>query len=88
MDGYEAHLIGGDFNVYGATFYGLPFIIVGFNYRVAWTLTRNQVDLADIFVEKLDSENPKKYFTPEGWRLVDEVEVDLKVRYGDVFRVL
>lgn len=32
---YEAHLIGDRLSVYGATFYGCPFIIIGHNGRIA-----------------------------------------------------
>ncbi len=64
---YEAHLVGDTLNVYGATFYGLPFIVMGHNGQVAWALTRNAPDLADVFLEELHPENPRLYRTESGW---------------------
>lgn len=59
---YEAHLICGDYNVYGSTLYGLPILLQGHSLKHAWSLTPNQADFADVFIEKpeLDSVgNPK-----------------------------
>jgi acyl-homoserine lactone acylase PvdQ len=64
---YEAHLAGETLNVYGATFYGSPFITMGHNGRVAWSMTRNAPDLADVFVEELHPQDPTRYRTESGW---------------------
>ncbi|MGC8739422.1 MAG: penicillin acylase family protein [Candidatus Hydrogenedens sp.] len=48
---YEAHLICGDYNVYGCTLYGLPILIQGHSLKHAWALTPNQSDFADVFIE-------------------------------------
>ena len=48
---YEAHLICGDYNVYGCTLYGLPILIQGHSLKHAWGLTPNQADFADVFIE-------------------------------------
>ena len=76
---YEAHLVGDKLNVYGATFYGVPFIIIGFNNKIAWTFTRNNVDLGDVFVEKLNPNNPKKYLLGKEWRSFEEKLIKIKV---------
>jgi acyl-homoserine lactone acylase PvdQ len=58
---YEAHLVCGEFNVAGATLYGLPVILQGHNEVLGWGLTPNDPDTADVFVEKLGGgeRNPK-----------------------------
>ncbi|MCX8065345.1 MAG: penicillin acylase family protein [Candidatus Hydrogenedentes bacterium] len=48
---YECHLICGDYNVYGCTFYGLPLILMGHSLRHAWAIVPNQSDFADTFIE-------------------------------------
>ena len=85
---YEAHLEGDKLHVYGATLYGLPFILIGFNRNIAWTLTRNGVDLADIFVEKLNPEDPTLYLAEDGWRRAESLEVTVKVKKGDGLKTL
>ena len=76
---YEAHLAGEILNVYGATLYGEPFIVMGHNGKVAWSMTRNGPDLADVFVEELDPADPTRYRTESGW-------AEIEVR-EEVFRV-
>jgi len=46
---YEAHLSTRDLNVYGATLYGLPVIMMGHNETLGWALSPNDPDIADIF---------------------------------------
>jgi len=48
---YEAHLTCGAFNVYGATLFGLPVILQGHNGALAWALTPNLTDFADVYME-------------------------------------
>ncbi len=59
---YEAHLICGDYNVYGCTLYGLPILLQGHSLKHSWGLTPNQSDFADVFIENPMSSfnrNPK-----------------------------
>lgn len=58
---YEAHLVLGDINLYGATIRGLPVILQGHNEYLGWALSPNQSDFADIFREEYEqpSRNPK-----------------------------
>jgi len=85
---YEAHLIGDKLNTYGATLYGLPFIVIGFNEHIAWTFTKNSVDLADIFAEKLNSNNIREYLTEDGWRNIVEKGIGIKVRIGERYKTI
>ncbi len=58
---YEAHLVLGAMNVYGATLRGLPVIVQGHNERLGWAFTPNQSDFADMFREEFEpvAANPK-----------------------------
>lgn len=49
---YEAHLVLGDMNLYGATLRGLPVILQGHNERLGWALSPNMPDFADMYREE------------------------------------
>ncbi len=59
----EAHLISNaGLDVMGATFFGLPIIFVGHNNNIAWSITTNDIDVFDLYEERLDPINPRRYF--------------------------
>ena len=45
---------------------GVPFMVVGHNNRSGWGMTETGGDVEDLFVEKLDPQNPDDYLTPQG----------------------
>lgn len=49
---YEAHLRVGDYDVLGATLFGLPILLIGHNAQLGWILTPNYPDTADVFREE------------------------------------
>jgi penicillin amidase len=57
---YENHLRGPGFNVIGASFPGVPYVVLGHNDRIAWGVTTNPVDLTDVYQEQvvLDPASP------------------------------
>ncbi len=50
---YENHLIGGDLNVTGITFPGIPGVVSGHNGHVAWGFTNGFADVQDLYMERL-----------------------------------
>lgn len=52
--------------VIGATIPGIPSILIGRNQNVAWGLTTSYLDDQDIYIERLDPEDPSRYETPDG----------------------
>ncbi|HUK07717.1 MAG TPA: penicillin acylase family protein [Stellaceae bacterium] len=50
----------------GGTMAGAPTVLIGHNERVAWGFTNTGSDVSDLFIEKLDPVDPKKYLTPAG----------------------
>ena len=46
---YEAHLVTRDMNMYGATIFGLPVLLMGHNQRLGWALSPNEADTADVY---------------------------------------
>ncbi|MEM1275416.1 MAG: penicillin acylase family protein [Pseudomonadota bacterium] len=62
-----ADLRGGALQAIGGAIPGIPAILIGHNGTVGWGLSTTGVDDQDVFIEKLNPENPKEYLTPEGW---------------------
>ncbi|KAE9628497.1 penicillin acylase family protein [Parasedimentitalea maritima] len=54
--------------VIGATLPGIPAVIVGRSDQLGWGVTSSYVDDQDIFIEKLNPENPEEYLTPNGYK--------------------
>jgi penicillin amidase len=79
------------YNVVGYSFAGAPSVIVGHNDRIAWGFTNVDPDILDLYIEKINPENPNQYEVNGQWedmRLVDETiqvagsdPVKLTVRY-------
>ncbi|MFT6558835.1 penicillin acylase family protein [Sneathiella sp.] len=87
---YFAHLEAPGLNAIGATLPGVPGIILGRNDRIAWGFTNTGPDTQDLYVEKINLDNPHQYKTPDGWqefktrqeiiRIKDQPDVTLTVR--------
>ena len=54
-------------NVAGFSFAGTPGIILGHNDRIAWGATNVGPDVMDLYIEKINPENPTQYLTADGW---------------------
>jgi acyl-homoserine-lactone acylase len=60
---YEAQLtIPGELNVAGASFLGVPVVMIGFNNDIAWTHTVSSARRFGIFQLSLDPADPTRYF--------------------------
>ena len=58
----------------GATAPGVPFLIAGHNGRIAWGFTTTHSDTQDLFIERIDPADPKRYLTPTGAQLFETRE--------------
>ena len=54
--------------VIGGTIPGIPVVLTGRSADLGWGLTTAYVDDLDVFIEKLNPDNPEEYQTPEGFR--------------------
>lgn len=61
------------YEVAGFSFAGVPGVIIGHNERIAWAFTNNGPDVMDLFVERVNPENPNQYEVNGQW-------VDFKTR--------
>lgn len=64
---YQMHLQAGDIDVSGVIFGGAPGIIVGHNAHIAWGVTNTGPDVQDLFIEKLNPDNPHQYLYKDQW---------------------
>ena len=79
---HMSHLSMPGYRVAGVTAAGLPGIIIGHNEHIAWGFTNVGPDVQDLYVEKFDSANPKRYQTPSGWQDAVVRREEIKVRKG------
>lgn len=72
---YLVHLNAPGWNVIGSGEPALPGVAIGHNERVAWGLTIVGIDQGDIFVERLNPENPDQVWHDGAWQdLHTEIE--------------
>ena len=63
---YLAHISVPEFEIVGATLPGVPVPILGRNRNLAWGFTNAGSDVQDLFIERIDPEDPARYLAPEG----------------------
>ena len=54
--------------VIGGTIPGMPIVLVGRSARLGWGMTSAYLDDQDLFIEKLNPDDPTQYLTPGGYR--------------------
>ncbi|MEL6318219.1 MAG: penicillin acylase family protein, partial [Pseudomonadota bacterium] len=81
-----ARLEFGDGGVIGGTIAGIPAVLIGRNERIAWGLTTLSADVADVYIEKLNPENPNEYLTPDGPRPFETRETLISLGGGEAVR--
>jgi penicillin amidase len=77
---YMVHLSAPGIRVAGVTAGGIPGVVIGHNERIAWGFTNVGPDVQDLYVEKFDPANPRRYQTPNGWRDAEIRREQIKVR--------
>jgi penicillin amidase len=55
------------YDVVGASFAGVPGVVIGHNSRIAWGVTNLGPDVQDLFIEKLNPDNPMQYEYQGQW---------------------
>jgi penicillin amidase len=70
---YQAHLVvPGMFDVSGVTLVGAPWVIIGFNRSIAWSLTNTGADVNDYYRETIDDPAaPTRYQLDGTWRPIE-----------------
>lgn len=77
---YLARIVTPDHVLAGATAAGAPFVIIGHNEKIAWGFTNTGSDVSDLFVEKIDPDDPTHYLAPDGSHAFDTRTEEIRVR--------
>jgi acyl-homoserine-lactone acylase len=74
-------------NAYGAVTWGQMFVYQGFNQYCGWMHTSNNVDVADMYAEKISKKNGKLMYEYDGkLRAVTQKKILLKYLENDVLK--
>src|SRR5262249_42725630 len=80
---YQNHLACPEWDAIGLSFPGVPGLPhFGHNARVAWCVTHGMSDYQDLFIERFESGNPKRYEVQGAWRDADVRRETIEVRGG------
>jgi len=71
------------YNVTGASFPSVPGVIIGHNDHIAWGVTNVGPDVQDLFIEKVNPENPNQYEYEGQWVDMDIVREEITVAGED-----
>ena len=80
---YFVHLSWPGHDVVGATFPGLPIVVIGHNGHAAWGMTNTGPDVQDLFIEKIDPTDPGRYLSPSGSRAFAVRREVIEVKDGE-----
>lgn len=71
------------FNVAGFTFASVPGVIIGHNENIAWGFTNVGPDVMDLYIEKVNPENPNQYEVNGQWVDFESYTETIDVVGGD-----
>ena len=71
------------FNVVGFSFASSPGIIIGHNDHIAWGVTNLGPDVQDLFIEKINPENPNQYEFKGRWEDMEVIREEITVAGQD-----
>jgi penicillin amidase len=71
------------YNVVGFSFVGAPGVIIGHNDRIAWGVTNLGPDVQDLFIERVNPENPNQYDYQGQWLDMELIREEILVAGRD-----
>ena len=77
---YQSTLKSNEQNMSGVTFAGIPGIIIGHNENIAWGITNVGPDVQDLYIEKLNPDNPNQYLYNDKWINAEIIKETIKVK--------
>ena len=84
---YYAHLVSEEgLDVMGATFPGVPYVVLGRTRQVAWGFTNTGPDVQDYYVERIAPGEPRSYLTPTGTEPFKTRVEEIRVKGGETVR--
>ena len=85
LNGLHCTARGGDCNyeLAGFSFPGIPGVVIGHNDQIAWGVTNESVDTQDLFIEKINPDDPHQYEFGVGWVDAEVRTETIEVAGGD-----
>ncbi len=77
---YEVGLHGGGYDVAGFSLPGAPGVVIGHNGQIAWGLTNALADTQDLYLERLDPDDPNRYEYQGQWLEMTVLRLEIPVR--------
>ncbi|MBO6825732.1 MAG: penicillin acylase family protein [Sneathiella sp.] len=77
---YFAHIKTPEISSIGATLPGVPAVILGRNEHIAWGFTNTGPDTQDLYIEKINPDDPAQYQTPDGWQTFETREEVIPIK--------
>jgi penicillin amidase len=77
---YACHLVCPGFQAAGATFPGIPGIIVGYNRDISFGFTNAFSDVQDLYLERLNPEDLRQYEHNGKWRTAERIVEEIAVK--------
>jgi penicillin amidase len=77
---YLMHLTGGPYDVAGATFPGVPGVIIGHNRDIAWGVTNANPDVQDLYIERFHPQDPNRYLFKGEWLQATVIRETIRVK--------
>ncbi len=71
-------------DVAGFSFAGVPGVVIGHNDRIAWGFTNVGPDVMDLYIEKINPENPNQYEFQGEWVDMQIVTEEIQVAGGEI----
>ena len=73
--------------VIGGTIPGVPLVMSGRSAVLGWGITSSYLDDQDVFIEKLNPENPEEYLTPDGYKPFETRKALIGVKGGPALTI-
>jgi penicillin amidase len=70
------------YEVAGVSFAGAPGVIIGHNDRIAWGFTNVGPDVQDLYIEKVNPDNPNQYEVNGKWQDMQLIQETIEVGGG------
>ena len=77
---FYVHLHAPGWDVFGASFPGVPYFMMGYTRDLAWGLTTGMIDNYDVYIEEVDGDRVR---TPKSWQPLQRRTETIAVRGGD-----
>lgn len=75
------------FQVTGFSFAGVPGVVIGHNDKIAWGFTNVGPDVMDLYIEKVNPENPNQYEVNGEWIDFESYEETVQVVGGEAVTI-